>query len=622
MADQDNLYTCEIIFIRADHAPVADIRTLSCDPYIKASLQAHSRSGYSETSLRYRTQTMRRTLNPVFNSRWIVSGVPANGFTLTINLIDEDTKDSDDRLGRAVLLIPNPQDGPILKEGWDSGDMECKIEKRRGSLKTYLATYFAAAITRGDISHHVRVWVRIRILGKTPDQKDRRLYTLGPPSYVRHFSPLIGHFVSGGTAVNEKSPKGNHNKSLASSTFIANRLQLRGPPPKALRLRYVGYAPFIRSLFKQSSIRGKILHYALKRQFNSIYGYNKNTIYGVAGDGDIDTDASKGRVKNPEDESTTGEDMRKDLQIFCDPKSYSEAMARQFLRMTSYGTAGRIFTYAITLDSEWHFTETGEEFSVDLLSKHAMHADAAKEITFSGEFFVRRINEGLASSSREASTNGSRSDEADAEQSHNYSIEEEDNNDAGHRGVDYDPKEYELVIDNNSGTYRPQKELLPIFQKWLAEEGNLAALGKVTAMDGFDETLKKWKKERQDEKRKAKGLKPHQSSEGKDKGKEKDNGTDANKSDNAKEDDNDENGDDGEIPKMAMPSSQKGRLIKRLGSVGSIGSGKLGSRSSSVSSDEIKAVLKENAKRAEDNQDKDDDAKNEEKEAGNGSTQS
>ncbi|KIJ30348.1 hypothetical protein M422DRAFT_36570 [Sphaerobolus stellatus SS14] len=451
MADKDNIYTCEIIFIRADHAPVADIRTLSCDQYIKASLQAHSRSRYLETSLRYRTQTMRRTLNPVFNSRWIVSGVPTNGFTLTINLIDEGPKDSDDRLGRAVLLTPNLQD--------DGGDMECKIEKRRDSLKTYLSTYFAAVITQGDISHHVRVWVRIRILGKTPDQKDRRLYSLGPPSYVRHFSPLIGHFVSGGTAVNEKSPKGNHNKSLASSTFIANRLQLRSPPPKALRLRYVGYAPFIRSLFEQSDIKGKILHYALKRQFNSIYG--------IAGE-----------VKNPEHGSTTEEDMRKDLQIFNDPKSYSEAMAREFLRMTSYGTAGRIFTNTITLDSEWHFTETGEELSVDLLSKHAMHADAAKEITFSGELLVRRINEGLTSSSREASTNGSRSDEADAEQSHNYSIEEEDNNETGHRGVDYDPNEYKLVIDNNSGTYRPQKELLPIFQKWLAEEGNLAALGK------------------------------------------------------------------------------------------------------------------------------------------------
>ena len=34
----------------------------------------------------------------------------------------------------------------------------------------------------------------------------------------------------------------------------------------------------------------------------------------------------------------------------------SLAMAKQFLKMTSYGTHGRIFTYVIMLDGEWRFT--------------------------------------------------------------------------------------------------------------------------------------------------------------------------------------------------------------------------------------------------------------------------
>ena len=59
--------------------------------------------------------------------------------------------------------------------------------------------------------------------------------------------------------------------------------------------------------------------------------------------------------------------------------------------MTAHGTYGRLFTYVILRDGEWRFTETGSEFSVDLLSKHSMHADMAVEIAFSGEFFVRRI---------------------------------------------------------------------------------------------------------------------------------------------------------------------------------------------------------------------------------------
>ena len=31
-------------------------------------------------------------------------------------------------------------------------------------------------------------------------------------------------------------------------------------------------------------------------------------------------------------------------------------LAKRFLRMTSYGTHGRIFTYVIMLDGEWRFT--------------------------------------------------------------------------------------------------------------------------------------------------------------------------------------------------------------------------------------------------------------------------
>jgi hypothetical protein len=123
-------------------------------------------------------------------------------------------------------------------------------------------------------------------------------------------------------------------------------------------------------MFTKSGIKGRLLHRALHNQYATIYGYGKDTEWGV--------------VKPPDD----------------DDKDAGRAFAEKFLRMTSFGTQGRVFTYVITLDGEMRFTETGEEFVIELLSKHSMHADVAKEIAYSGEFFVR-LMEGHEGSSME-----------------------------------------------------------------------------------------------------------------------------------------------------------------------------------------------------------------------------
>ena len=125
-----------------------------------------------------------------------------------------------------------------------------------------------------------------------------------------------------------------------------------------------------------------------------------------------------------------------------------EGRLQKSLRMTSFGTQGRMFMYIVTLDGEMRFTETREEFVVELLSKHSMHADGAKEIVYSGEFFVRLMEE------RGGHSRGGGVD------------------DLGDEPQDRDPKHYELVIDNDSGTYRPRKELLPTLEDSLARDDN------------------------------------------------------------------------------------------------------------------------------------------------------
>lgn len=91
-------------------------------------------------------------------------------------------------------------------------------------------------------------------------------------------------------------------------------------------------------MFHGSGLRGRILNKALHHQHARIYKYDTNTKYG--------------ELDGP------GEDM-----------------ALRFLDLVHYDQGGRLFTYVITLDGMFRFTETGKEFGIDLLSKHTMHSD-------------------------------------------------------------------------------------------------------------------------------------------------------------------------------------------------------------------------------------------------------
>ena len=87
---------------------------------------------------------------------------------------------------------------------------------------------------------------------------------------------------------------------------------------------------------------------------------------------------------------------------------------------TSHGKSIR-FTYIITVDSIMNFSITSAMTGRDFLSKHALHANAAEEVVYSGEFFVDRT----------------------------------------------DPGGRRLVIDNNSGTFAPPKGQLPSLERLL-----------------------------------------------------------------------------------------------------------------------------------------------------------
>ncbi|KIK91666.1 hypothetical protein PAXRUDRAFT_830632 [Paxillus rubicundulus Ve08.2h10] len=87
-----------------------------------------------------------------------------------------------------------------------------------------------------------------------------------------------------------------------------------------------------------------------------------------------------------------------------------------------------VYTYIISTDDEsLRFSETGAAFFVDFASKHALHSNCAESVRYSGEFHPRPV--------------GGWKDFSD--------------------NLQDDEVNWELVIDNNSGTYSPDPAILP-----------------------------------------------------------------------------------------------------------------------------------------------------------------
>ena len=219
--------------------------------------------------------------------------------------------------------------------------------------------------------------------------------------------------------------------------------------PEELYHRYVEFKPFIAGMFTGTSFQGWFLNRALHSQHSKIYHYDRSTEYGS----------------------------------FAEP---CKEMTLRFLDLAHFDRGGRIFTYVITLDGLLRFTETGKEFGIDLLSKHTMHSDVSIYIAFSGEFFVRRLR-------------SPRRDPSEQETHPPVEIDGGPPRDDPPR----DPAYYHLFIDNDSGTYRPNKDLLPRLKRFL--ERALPGL-RVTTLDcqGDAERMGRLKAE-QRERHKAEG---------------------------------------------------------------------------------------------------------------------
>ncbi|KAE9980302.1 hypothetical protein BLS_008884 [Venturia inaequalis] len=447
-------YTLKITFHKAENLPIADINTLSSDPFILAQFSTALPVRHKEDPpLMFRTPTVRRQTDPVWNSEWILANVPASGFRLKCRIYDEDPADHDDRLGNVSFHIDQ------IGDNWQGiKNQSYSIKKRMGSKRAYLLRALAVCVGK---NHHMdgHLYVSVENMGRTKDEDGSRCYTLGPMWWTKHYSPMLGR-LTGRTDDKDGDGKddqtGKDAKKAQSYNFQANQFQLHGPTPPELYHRYVEFKPFVKLMFTSSGIAGWILSKGLHHQHARVYNFDRTTEYGS----------------------------------FPEPSKQSTL---KFLDLVHWDKGGRIFTYVLTLDSLFRFTETGKEFGIDFLSKHTMHSDVSIYIAFSGEFFVRRLKH----KNRNSPDEPGESEESAHNQTHPPdAIEGESEESASSK----DPEYYELVIDNDSGTYRPNADLLPLLKKLL--QFNLPGLHIITLDCQKDaerqQRMKKEQKEKKD----------------------------------------------------------------------------------------------------------------------------
>jgi len=440
-------YTVKFTFHRAENLPVSDLNSRSSDPYVHATLTSSLPKRHKEDpDLVLRTPTIHKNTNPGWNVEWIVAGVPSSGFRLKCRLYDEDPSDHDDRLGNVTVNVgrigPNWQG--IRNERFD-------IKKRMGSKRAYMIRGCAAMLS-SNVHMDGNLYLSAQLVGESEGQGGR-MYTVGRTWWVKHYSPMIGRIAGtkapGSPSGGKKKEKQGEEGKTEKYDFQANQFQLQGPVPAELYHRFVEFKPFVKGMFSKAGLRGRILNKALHHQHSRVYNFSNSTEYGVV-------------------------------------KPRSEEASLQFLKMVHYDEGGRIFTYVLTLDGLLRFTETGKEFGIDLLSKHTMHSDVNIYIACSGEFFVRRL------------AHPEESIDAPDQKTHpNSDIPGGPPNSPPPEN----PRNYELVIDNDSGTYRPKGDLLPLLKKFLNE--NFPGLHVVTK-ECTDKELDKMK-EGQRERKKREG---------------------------------------------------------------------------------------------------------------------
>jgi hypothetical protein len=196
-------FTLKFTFHRASNLPVADFNSFSSDPFVHAQITSDLPKRHKQDpDVSFRTPTVRKNVNPVWDAEWIVANVPASGFHLKCRVYDEDPADHDDRLGNAHVLVDS------IGEQWEGiKERSYHIKKRAGSQRAYLFRVIAASCSPRKMDAHL--FVSVECLGRTKTENGGRMYTVGPLRWFKHFSPLIGRLTKTSAGKENQDARGN-----------------------------------------------------------------------------------------------------------------------------------------------------------------------------------------------------------------------------------------------------------------------------------------------------------------------------------------------------------------------------------------------------------------------------
>ncbi|EWC44284.1 hypothetical protein DRE_01110 [Drechslerella stenobrocha 248] len=414
----------------ASHVAVGDIHGTS-DVYVIGKVKNVKGlvPGEAKSSrVHFRTSTHRATRDPRWDERWRFGGV-REGTYLKMKVFDEDAKSrSDDKLGSIKLVLTDLE--PLL----DGQEHVRNIPIRRHKGQKHVQI-FTAVFDFCNPDAHVKapaphITVKLQLLPSNSSDI-LHIHLQNPTCYSVHYSSLA-NLVATTPSRKQDTPQ-KTDSTTHSTSFKAYKISLIHPPPYPT-LQFEADLAHAKA-FDPSKFHYRVFRHLVRKQYQNIYGHDRNTVYGHWWNTD-----------------TVGPGLVELLQP----------------------VENKLFTFIITLDGEWRFCETGNEYKINHLSKHGMHADGKAKVVWAGEFFLRldTIED---------------SDECDAAM-YNPGGEKVD---PTKRGLNR-ARRWRIYLDNDSGTYSPSNEKLGDFRDFMAR--NLQGI-EVVVKNFEDEALNKGKEE-------------------------------------------------------------------------------------------------------------------------------
>ncbi|CAN8105732.1 unnamed protein product [Discula destructiva] len=398
-----------IRFLGASGLPKLDA-VGSADPYFRASIDGR---------LQYTSNVKENTLTPVWNETWHIKNVPATA-DLEVRVYDKDAGPLDDTIGMFHASVAD-------------GAREFAIESLMTKRK------------KGTF------WLEMDVNDPTHAAEHCPPYTFdGPVRFSRHFSPTVGLL----TSLNEER--------LYSTwkIFIKGVAMIFGDTVQGWNRDY----PAAQRIFGPGP-ESFALRSAIKSGHAMLYARTTCNGFGVIETKRDVLNLFEGSLRGygpPHPPHRPYSPPAQPPASGANSNDYQQQQLQLQLQLSQPAPPPKppqrikpaVYTYVIAVpDSSLRFSETGAAFLVDFASKHALHANCAEAVRYSGEFHPRPVG----------GWQGFSDDLAD------------------------DDVEWELVVDNNSGTYSPNKDDLVRTQ--MVFEYNLPGIA-VRALDREDPALK------------------------------------------------------------------------------------------------------------------------------------